>query len=94
MASKTVTRSISDDLNETLLLEFDMLPLSVEISDETPLIVFDIFDSYIVLVFGYQMKYSLSGKIYYLSLYRYQIKYSSLEFFKKLLLGIWMLFDI
>ena len=94
MASKTVTRSISDDLNETLLLEFDMLPLSVEISDETLLIVFDIFDSYIVLVFGYQMKYSLSGKIYYLSLYRYQIKYSSLEFFKKLLLGIWMLFDI
>lgn len=39
-----------------------MLPLSDEISDETLLIVFDIFDSYIVLVFGYQMKYSFSGR--------------------------------
>lgn len=30
---------ISDDLKETLLLTFDMLPLSVEISDETLFLV-------------------------------------------------------
>ena len=67
-----------------LLLFVDILLLSVWISDETLPLVFDILllgdwiSDELLLVFGYQMKHSLSCLMCYVSVFGYQMNHSVL----------------